>query len=642
VAPGPSKLREQTATAVVALAILALALPNGGYSASVYAGATVAVWWLVLLVLAFGLGPRDRIPTTAIVAGAALAGFAILSMLSIAWADDAGRAYAEAIRAAGYAGLFALVVIATRRGEAGPWLAGVAIGFVAVAVLALLSRFLPSLPGGDDQIAADIPLAAGRLSYPIGYWNGLAASMAIAIVLLGWLGGSARTRAARALAAGALPACGLVIYLASSRGGAAAAVVGLAVLLVFGGERLRQLAALAIGGLGAGVLVLLASSRDELVNGVPGDTAANQGHEMLAATLLVVAAAIAAAWLLDDAIRGWTLPRSAVRAGLIAGAVLLVVGLIAADPARRLDEFNDPPKDEPPTADFLASHNTSTSGSGRYQFWSAALDAFEEDPVKGIGAGGYEAFWNQHGSIARTTRNAHSLFLQTLGELGLAGLALLLIFFGAAAVGAYRRPPGGDGLLQSSAALAVVATGVVSAAIDWAWALPAAFAPVVIGVALLTGPATRDERPAAGGSRYGWGIATLTAGWLAICSAGILLLTEVGLSSSRDAVRDGNLSAAAEDAGDAIALEPWSSTPRLQLALVDELRGDLPGARQRIGEAIERAPEDWRLWFTRARLETRSGQLDAAQSSLERARSLNPRAPIFVQIEAGVSIGLPR
>ena len=55
----------------------------------------------------------------AIVAGAALAGYALLTILSMAWSEDAGRAYEEAIRVAGYAGLFVLVVMVTRRGEAG-------------------------------------------------------------------------------------------------------------------------------------------------------------------------------------------------------------------------------------------------------------------------------------------------------------------------------------------------------------------------------------------------------------------------------------------------------------------------------------------------------------------------------------------
>jgi hypothetical protein len=633
-AEGPYGVRKHLTTGVVAAAVLGLALASGGYSAGVYGAVAAAVWWTVLLTLGFRLGPRDSMPTTALVAGVALAGFAVWSMLSMAWAEDAGRAYAEAIRITGYAGLFALVVILTRRGEAGGWLTGLAIGLVAVAVVALASRFIPSLPGGDQQIGEAIPIAVGRLSYPIGYWNGLAAVMAMGAVLLSWLGVSARTALARALAIGGLPLCALVVYLASSRGGAVAGVIGLAVLIGFGRERLQQLGGLAIGGVGAGVLILFTRTRHELVNGVLGDTATSQGHEVLVATLLVVAAVILARWLLDDLIRAWRVPAREMRAALVVGAVALTIGLIAADLPRRFDEFNDPPEEGTSAAAVLAGHRSSSSGEGRYQFWGAALDAFDSEPIRGIGAGGYETYWNQHGSIARPTRNAHSLFLQSMADLGIAGLALILVFFGAALVGAYRRPPNEPELLQSAAALGVVAAGAFSAGTDWTWEIPAVFGPVVIAAALLSGPALGAGRASVQKPNRGWGFATAGVAVAALLAAGLLMLTELALTRSRDASNDGDLSAAVDDAEDAVALAPWSATPRLQLALADEDAGELAAAHRRILEAIDRSPDDWTLWLTRARIETRSGEIGPATSSLERARALNPRSPVFRQLEA--------
>ena len=93
----------------------------------------------------------------------ALAGIAALALLSVAWASDDGRAVAEAIRAAAYTGVFALVVIASRRGRASPWLAGIGIGLAIVAAIALATRFEPFLPGGDDEITTFLPAAIGRL-----------------------------------------------------------------------------------------------------------------------------------------------------------------------------------------------------------------------------------------------------------------------------------------------------------------------------------------------------------------------------------------------------------------------------------------------------------------------------------------------
>jgi Tfp pilus assembly protein PilF len=117
--------------------------------------------------------------------------------------------------------------------------------------------------------------------------------------------------------------------------------------------------------------------------------------------------------------------------------------------------------------------------------------------------------------------------------------------------------------------------------------------------------------------------------WAAIWAGGVLFLTEARLGDSRDAASAGDLEAAAEDARDAIKLQPWAAGPRLQLALVDELAGDLRAARRDLGEAIERAPDNWQLWFVRTRIDVKSGDVDAARRALERARQLNPRAPFL-------------
>lgn len=77
-------------------------------------------------------------------------------------------------------------------------------------------------------------------------------------------------------------------------------------------------------------------------------------------------------------------------------------------------------------------------------------------------------------------------------------------------------------------------------------------------------------------------------------------------------------------------LQPWAASPYVQLALVEEQLGELDVARYWISEAIERADDDWRLWFIKARLETNAGDIDEARESLARARELNPRSQLFL------------
>ena len=121
------------------------------------------------------------------------------------------------------------------------------------------------------------------------------------------------------------------------------------------------------------------------------------------------------------------------------GTVIAVVaGILAANPAARWSEFKQVGALESRRT-YVAAHLSSGRGSGRYQFWSAALDAFEAHPLDGIGAGGYEAYWDQHGTLAMPVRNAHSLFFETMAELGIVGLLLVLGFLGFAAVAGVRR-----------------------------------------------------------------------------------------------------------------------------------------------------------------------------------------------------------
>lgn len=628
--------------ATVAVLYVALAVANGGYSSELAAAATVGVWWTVVIAIALGGWPRSRVPSTAVVAGAFLAGLAAWTAISMGWASDHGGAFVALVRAVGYLGLFVLVVVAAPRASARAWLGGLALGIVVVAGLALVSRFEPSFVGNED-LGAFLPAAAGRLSYPIGYWNGLAAAMAAGIVLLAWLGGHATVPWLRAAAVAAIPLPVLVIYFASSRGGVVAAVVGVVVLLSIGPGRARMFAGLFMGAVGGTLLASIASRKHELVNALGNSAAASQGDQMLALSIAVVLAVGVWRFLVDDWLEELDVPRRMARAAAVAAIVAAVAGIAASNPSARWTEFKKVGVGQTKST-YNAAHLSSGSGSGRYQFWSTALDAFEAHPVDGIGAGGYEAYWDQHGTLVMPVRNAHSIFFENMAELGVIGLLLVVGFLLAAgASGARRNPTVRPGAVLG-ATLAIFAAGVVSAGIDWTWQLPACFGIVVLAAALLTGPATLPEATfdlapqavngwrrhgAAIRPRVGLGVAALLAGVASIWAAGVLFLTQVKLGESRGAAANGDLTAAADDAREASAIQPWAAAPHLQLALVEELAGHLPAANKELGEAIERAPHDWQLWFVRARIDLKSGDVGGARRALARARELNPRAPFL-------------
>jgi O-antigen ligase len=629
----------------VAVLYVALAVANGGYSSELTAGATVGVWWAVAIGLVLREWPRARIPWAAVAAGACLTAVAAWTAISIGWASDNGGAFIDVVRALGYLGLFVLVVIASPRASAGSWLGGLGLGLLAVAMIALASRFEPSL-AGDEDLARLLPAASGRLSYPIGYWNGLAAAMAAGALLLVWLGGHARAAWLRAGAVAAIPLPILVIYFASSRGGVIAASVGLAVLLSLGPARARMFAGALSGGAAGVLLCWLASRKHELVDALGNSTAAGQGDQMLALTVAVVVALGMLRYLIDGWLVGLEVPRRLTRVAITATLVAVVAGILVANPSARWSEFKQVEVLETKST-YVAAHLSSGSGSGRYQFWTAALDGFDDHPLDGTGAGGYEAYWDQHGSLAIPVRNAHSLFFETMAELGVIGLLLLLAFLVTPIVAGSRRGPTRAPGAALSAALALLVAGLVSAGIDWTWELPACFGLAVLAGGLLAGPATLGLKPAPGGQleeasgsqtpspalapRLGLGIATLLVAGIAIWAGGVLFLTEARLGDSREAASAGDLESAAQDARDAIRLEPWAAGPRLQLALVDEVKGDLRAAQRNLAGASERAPDNWQIWFVRARIDVKSGNVRRARRALQRARRLNPRAPFFAQ-----------
>jgi hypothetical protein len=628
---------------LVAAAYAALAYSNGGYSTQVIAAATVAIWWVVIVVLATRLLPRRRVPTLALAAGACLAGFGALTALSMIWANDAGRAFTEIVRVAGYLGLFVLAVLASARTGARPWLTGLAGGLVIVVAGSLASRFDPSLFGGGDRsIFAALPLAHGRLSYPIGYWNGLGAALALGIVLLGWLSAQTASRIGRALAVGLIPPFGLALYLTSSRGGVAAAIVGGCVLLFFARDWARMVVGFAIGGIGTAALAVIASQSDDLSLALTTHTAYVQGRVLALATVACIVLAAVARYLADGWLSRLLLPRVVVRRGLAALVVAGLIALAVSHPIDRIRDFSNANDVAGSSPGVGASRLITSSGSGRYQFWGEAIDAFDSNPAIGIGAGNYELWWNQHHTIDVVTVDAHSLYLQTLAELGVVGLLVLLGFLGTVLFAGWRAvTQARNGNRRDDAMAAAVAlflAGLVSAALDWTWQLPVAFVPIIVVAALITGPAgeqvavpvaATDERRVPTRRRswrgqFGFGVATLVCAWVAIWVAGDQLVATVQLDNSRSALERGDLDSAAQDARNAAAIQPWSSEAQLQLALVEKESGDLAAAAVAARKAIGHASHDWRPWLVAAEIAAAAGNRKLAKLQLAFATHLSP------------------
>jgi O-antigen ligase len=617
------------------LLVTYLGLKSGGYDAVVRSEVGIAVWWVVLLGAAVGVLPLVRFGRAPWIALGLVTAFCAWTALGITWSESAERSMAELARVAALLSVFALALAVQGRDGLRRMLGGVATGIVVVSGVALLSRFQPSwFP--ELETPDFVPGTQARLHYPLDYWNGLAAFVAIGVPLLLALATAARHLAVRALAVAAVPALALTAFFTLSRGGAVEIAIALVVLFALHPRRLELLVPTALAGLGSGILIAAAGQRDALGDGLTTATATSQGDEMLAMTIAVCAGVGLIAAAVGLAQHHGLMPsvqvsrRAAGRAGaVIAGlAIVIALGAVASGAVSDAwDEFKTP--DVPEAA---AERFDSASGSGRYQFWQAAVDAGETEPLVGIGPGTYEYFWSREGSLPAFVRDAHSLYLETFAELGVVGLVLVLavvaIPFVAGARGLFRLEAERRTLVAG--ALAACAAFAAAAAIEWAWeltVLPVIF--LLLTAAVIARPRDDDGEAAEPRATVASRVAVPALAVAGIVAIGIPTTSANALRDSQAEVRAQDLAAALGEARTAEDIEPYAASPSLQQALVLELQGDLDGALAAAQEATDREPTNWRTWLVLSQLEAQADNPTGAIEAYREARSLNPRSELF-------------
>lgn len=611
-----------------------LGLEGGGYDPLVYDQAGIAVWWIVLLGTVATALPRRAPGPLAWAAFGLFVAFAGWTALSLGWTESQDKTFAEVARVASYLGVFVLALFVQAEGGARRMVGAVAAAVALVAAVAVLSRLHPSWFPAADETAAFLTSGRERLSYPLHYWNALAALMAMGLPLMLHLATGAKNAVARGIAGAAIPLLMLTIFLTLSRTGMAAAALALLIFLVFTSDRFPRLVGLAVTGAGGAVLVFAASRRDALQEGFMNEAARQQGDELLAILLLVclvvgLAQAGLSALLLDRERRpAWTTMRRDTALAATVGCLLVAfLAALALDaPSRASDAWGEFKHGDRP-GDGTA-RLTSAAGQSRYQFWSAAVDQNASEPLTGTGAGTFEYWWTRNGDLAEIVRDTHNLYLQTLGELGIVGLALLAALFltilGGGASNLLRaredRPP-------LAAALAACAAFMLASTFDWNWQMPVLpVALFLLAAALLARP---GEGPPLGRQALLPRVGVAVLAVAAVVAIAIPLGTESLLRQSETAAREGDLAAALDDARAAEAVQPGAAAPRLQQALLLEAGGELDAAAAAARAGTEREPTNWRTWLIRARIEAERGRAAEAVGHYRRARALNPFSSLF-------------
>jgi hypothetical protein len=633
-------------TLVVAAATFGIAYDNGSYFLPSRNTLAIAIWWTVIVGIVLGLLTAKNLPRASLAVAGVLAALAAWTFASVFWAPSAENAFNEFNRVSLFLGVFVLVVLAAKRHTIKWWCAGLEIAVALIALVALISRFFPGTFPDQGLAILGVP---NRLSFPLGYWNGLAIFVALGIPLLLHTVVSNRNAVVRGLAIALIPAIVSVMYLASSRGGVGAALIGIIAFVALTDKRWSAGLALLWAGLGSVAAIAVLVSRNELVNG-PFGTSLVERQGRSAAILVVLACALAVAGYAVSRVFTSRLniqPNPWLGRGLVISLVVVAfAGIVASHPIAQFQEFKRSPEPISST-DYVRSHLLSGRGSGRWQFWASSIDQWESHPVLGNGAGSYESWWLKHAPFFFPVKDAHSLYLQSLGELGVIGLLLTLgLTIGGTSIGVVRTlRNSGEERVTLAALTASFAAFSVAAGIDWMWELTVVTMFALILLALLSGAAGNsrsslkvvDENGSRLGRRrrFGLGVTALVGVWLLICAQGVPLFAQLRIKDSEAAVNRGDTAAAIRAAMDAKNLQPWASSPYLQLALVYEKEGLITEAHKSIKSAIKRDPQNWQLWYDAAKIEIGLGDAAGAQKSLGHAYSLNPKSTIFGAYKPG-------
>jgi hypothetical protein len=410
---------------------------QGGFQpdAWVWSGALAAWAAALCLVLEEGSGRLRRDGWWILAAGALL----LWALASRLWSAEPAQSLLEARRMIVYAAVVLALVVLARRHAARLLLAGTHAG-IAVLVLYALARYLL-------ESRTYLSFEGYLLSEPLGYANALGILAAMGVLLSIGAAADCASRRARAAAGAMVPLLALALVLTGSRASWLALAIGLSATTALHRDP-RSLTR---------TVVALAPATAVAVSiGHYSGLSALSSPRL--SGLLVALAATGCAVAAGGAAALTSLPRDSspsirTRRLVVAGVLVVTsLGVVA-----------------------VASTGVTEP---RSLYYRVAWREFLAHPVVGSGAGTFGHYWLRWGPIGEWggALDAHSLYLETLAELGPIGLGLLVVFllYPLKRTVAHRSLPFVPGAAGATIAF------LVHAGLDWDWEMPAV---VVAGLA---------------------------------------------------------------------------------------------------------------------------------------------------------------
>jgi O-antigen ligase len=600
------------ATAALACGTAGIAAAQGGYFPAAWGWSALAFLWAAGLTLV--LPTRINLSRAELIFLSLLAAFVCWIALSIVWSASVPQSIDEVERSIVYvAGATAFCLIARQRLIV-PLLGAMLTGLVAVCAYALATRLFP------ERLAAAGAFQIYRLYQPVGYWNALGLLAAIASLLaLGFCASEVRL-ASRVAAAAVLPITMTTLYFTYSRGAWLALACGLAVALVLDRRRLRIVTMLFVTAPAPALTVWLASRSGALTHrGSSLSDATHEGHR-LAIWVLAFAALGAVSMLVTDRVERRVYIGSQVRRTYATILVIVAVGgafagvILGGGPAHLARKGYDRFVSKPENSPDLSRRLFDLSSNGRVELWRSACHDFAAHPVLGGGAGSFEEYWNRHRPTTQTVRDAHSLYMETLAELGVPGLLLLVALLAVPFAGARAR---GRPLVR--VALGCYVAFLIHAGYDWDWEMPAVtlvgvFCGLVALVAMRPESIVLELPRRARGALLG--VLTVLAAF-----AFVTLVGNISTSRSQGALNVQHYEKAVKEARRATDWAPWAARPWYLLAKAEEGAGQPAAAISSIRKAVAKDSGNYRYWFELAYL----AKGPERKQAIDQVVRLNPR-----------------
>lgn len=615
---------------IVAAATIYFGFNAGGFFPGSVAVVTLAMAVLVVLGVMLISRPFEGFTPALLVPLGLLAAFAAMTLLSATWSGAAGRAILEFDRALLYVLVFAffgMLVPAHRRLEWG------LRGFLLAAIVICGAGWITRVAADVWPISLDVQ--PERLSFPLTYWNALGLMSTLGLIACLHVSSADRqARTLRVFAAAAMPLLASTLLFTFSRASLGLLPVGIVIYALLAWP--RRLPSTLVAAVPTVAIALVVSYRAEIVSTARYSTEAgiSQGHHVaLIVVLCMVGAAVLRALLLrwDARLVAWNPPHISRQSLLIgiggAVVVVVVIAVVAGAPGRLHHQYEHFVNGD------VVGHNyeprarlTSAGNNGRIPQWKVAIEAFKEKPLIGNGAGTYELSWAKKRPYDFTVIDAHSLYVEVLGEFGIVGFLLVVGFLVGIFVGLARRMRGTDRHVYA-ALLALGAVWAIHAGIDWDWEMPAVtlwfFALAGIGLA----------KPAPGAElRAGFEPGRLARIVAAVC-VGVLAISPVVIAISQSHLEKALAQFERDECDPAIGSSLASihalgvrPEPYEVIGYCDARLGQGPLAQLAMNNAIDRDPHSWEPRYGLAIVRAASGLNPMPQ--LLAAHGLNPLEPL--------------